>query len=75
MSASTKATATPTTSSRPKLLTIGVGESIRARKPAIVAMQAVAIVEPAAATVRATACAPRAPLPTSSSKRAWNWIA
>ena len=36
-----KAIAMPTTSSRPKLRTIGVGESCRARKPAAVARQAV----------------------------------
>ena len=53
---------TPATRSRPKPRTIGVGESSRARKPAAVARQAVAIVGPplsAAAPRRLGATLPR----------------
>ena len=66
----------PTMRSKPKPRTIGIGESWRARKPAAVARQAVAIVGPPPAAADARRLdAGSAPLAIASSKRAWNWIA
>src|SRR3954447_2485477 len=70
-----KATATPAIRSRPKARIIGVGESSRARKPAAVARDAVAIVGPPLIAAARAASMPARPSAPASSKRAWNWIA
>jgi hypothetical protein len=75
VSARRKARATPIRRSRPKLRTIGVGESWRARKPAAVARHAAPIVGPPLVAAARAASVPDIPLSTSSSKRAWSWIA
>ncbi len=55
MSAHSRETAIPTTSSRPKPRTIGTGDSWSTRKPTPVASAAVAIVGPPVAAARAIA--------------------
>src|SRR5207344_2860000 len=61
VSAKRKAAKTPTISRLPKLLIIGVGEISRARKPAAVARQAMAIVGPPALAALLAASAPDSP--------------
>ena len=69
--ASAKAMAIPATRSRPKLRTIGVGDSWRARNPAAVARQAVAMTGPPPEAAKRAASAPEpAPRAIASSYRA-----
>jgi hypothetical protein len=70
-----KANKTPANRRTPKPRTIGVGESRSTRKPAAVAKQAVAIVGPERFAAVLAASAPEAPVASTSSRRAWNWIA
>ncbi len=68
LSARKNAIAMPATSRIPKPRTIGTGDSSRTRKPTPVAKPAVAIVGTAVRAVRSAS-------PSSSSTRAWYWIA
>ena len=66
----------PATSSTPNPRTIGTGESSSTRKPTAVASPAVAIVGTDVRAVRTAASpVPAAPPRSSSSTRAWYWIA
>jgi hypothetical protein len=70
-----KARRTPAKRRTPKPRTIGVGESRSTRKPAAVARHAVAMVGPARFAAVLAADSPEAPVDSTSSRRAWNWIA
>jgi hypothetical protein len=75
VSASAKATASPSTRRSAKPRTIGIGDSTSTAKPATVARRAVPITGPPLAAASTAARGGEEPERTASAKRAWNWIA
>ena len=70
-----KATAIPTSNSKPKLRITGIGQSSRTRKPAPVASIATAMFGAPRAAAPTAAAGGDEPAARASPNRAWNWIA